>query len=121
MRPFNPFFAAPRSLTLAGNFWARPRSERRWPVQAVLYRTEQDVQVLVHSQYPEGEPRGELILVHGLEGSSHAGYARSMTYAALESGYVTHRFNLRSCGGTEALALSIIIPARPATAFRLRD
>ena len=29
-----------------------------------------------------------------------------MAYAALEAGYATHRFNLRSCGGTEALALS---------------
>lgn len=72
----------------------------------MLYRTERDVQVLAHSQHPDGEPRGELLLVHGLEGSSHAGYARSMTYAALESDYVTHRLNLRSCGGTEPLASS---------------
>jgi predicted alpha/beta-fold hydrolase len=31
---------------------------------------------------------------------------RSMAYAALEAGYVAHRFNMRSCGGTEPLALS---------------
>ncbi len=60
----------------------------------------------VDSQEPETEPRGELILVHGLEGSSEAGYARSMSYAALEAGFATHRVNLRSCGGTESLALS---------------
>jgi predicted alpha/beta-fold hydrolase len=47
-----------------------------------------------------------MILVHGLEGSSAAGYARSMSYAALQAGYATHRFNMRSCGGTENLALS---------------
>ena len=31
---------------------------------------------------------------------------RSMAHAALEAGYATHRFNMRSCGGTESLALS---------------
>jgi len=62
--------------------------------------------VLVHSQNPDGPPRGEIIFVHGLEGSSAAGYARSMSWAALEAGYATHRFNMRSCGGTETLALS---------------
>lgn len=106
MQSFDPFFKNPHLATIAGNYWARPKSERRWPVEPVLYRTEPDVQVLVHSQRPEGEACGELILVHGLEGSSDAGYARSMAYAALEAGYATHRFNFRSCGGTESLALS---------------
>ena len=106
MRPFHPFFRNPHLATLAGNFWTRPNSESRWPVLAVHYQTEPGVQVLVHTQHPGGDPHGELILVHGLEGSSEAGYARSMAYAALESGYVTHRVNLRSCGGTESLALS---------------
>jgi len=80
--------------------------DERWPVDAVLYQTEPGVKVLVHAQRPDGEARGEIIMVHGLEGSSAAGYARSMAYAALESGYATHRFNMRSCGGTENVALS---------------
>ncbi len=91
---------------MAGNFWSRPKVDQRWPVEAVIYRTEPDVEVLVHSQRPDGPARGEIILVHGLEGSSAAGYARSMCYAALEAGYATHRFNMRSCGNTENLALS---------------
>jgi predicted alpha/beta-fold hydrolase len=57
-------------------------------------------------QRPEGDPKGEVVLVHGLEGSSDAGYARSMAYAALTRGYSVVRFNMRSCGGTEHLALS---------------
>lgn len=60
--------------------------------------------MLVHEQRPEGDPKGELVLVHGLEGSSGAGYARSMAQAALEAGFAVHRFNMRSCGGTEDLA-----------------
>lgn len=64
------------------------------------------MKVLVLSQKPDGEPRGEIVLAHGLEGSSQAAYMRSMAYAALEAGYATHRMNFRSCGGSESLALS---------------
>ncbi len=106
MRPFEPFFKNPHLATIAGNFWFRPKVDQRWPVENVLYQTEPDVQVLVHSQRPDSPPRGEAILVHGLEGSSAAGYARSMSHALLEAGYTTHRFNMRSCGGTEHLSLT---------------
>jgi uncharacterized protein len=106
LRPFHPFFRNPHLATIAGNFWTRPDGGLRWPVEAVRYRTEPGVEILVHSQRPESTPRGELVLVHGLEGSSDAGYARSMSYAALEAGFGTHRLNLRSCGGTESLAPS---------------
>jgi hypothetical protein len=106
LQSFKPFFRNPHFATIAGNFWSRPDSTRRWPVRAVKYRTEPDVEILVHSQLPEGEPRAELVLVHGLEGSSNAGYARSLVCTALAAGYATHRVNLRSCGGTESLALS---------------
>jgi len=58
----------------------------------------------VHSQSPPGHLAGQLILVHGLEGSSAAGYARSLAQAALEAGYAVHRYNMRSCGGTEHLS-----------------
>jgi len=72
----------------------------------VVYQTEPDVRVLIHSQRPTGTPKGELILVHGLEGSSASGYARSMVHAALQRGWATHRFNMRGCGGADELALS---------------
>ena len=92
--------------TIAGNFWPRPESEQQWPVETVIYQTEPAVRVLVHSQRPTTDPKGELILVHGLEGSSAAGYARSMVHAALERGWVTHRFNMRGCGGSDELAVT---------------
>jgi predicted alpha/beta-fold hydrolase len=102
--PFIPFFRNPHLLTIAGNYWQRQLDEKRFPVEARYYETEPGVQVLVHSQSPVGKPAGELILVHGLEGSSAAGYARSLAQAALEAGYVVHRYNMRSCGGTEHLS-----------------
>jgi predicted alpha/beta-fold hydrolase len=106
VRPFHPFFQNPHLSTMAGNFWSRPDSTRRWPVQPLIYETEPNVKILVHTQRPDKTPRGEIVMLHGLEGSSNAGYARSLAYAALSAGYATHRMNLRSCGGTESLALS---------------
>lgn len=63
------------------------------------------MQVQVQMQMPSSPPRAEVILVHGLEGSSESGYMRSMAHAALEAGFTVHRFNMRGCGGTEALSL----------------
>ena len=65
----------------------------------VFYEPEPGVRLLVRAQFPE-RPIGELILVHGLEGSSESGYARSMAAAALEAGYAAHRYNMRGCGGS---------------------
>ncbi len=42
-------------------------------------------------------------MVHGLEGSSDAGYIRSMSQLLLENHFAVHRANMRSCGGTESL------------------
>jgi len=102
LRPFVPILKNPHLLTIAGNYWPRKLDLKRFPVDEKLYPTEPGVQVLVHSQHPQGDPRAQLILVHGLEGSSTAGYATSLAQAALQAGYAVHRFNMRSCGGTEA-------------------
>lgn len=102
MQPFVPFFRNPHLVTIAGNYWKRTLDEARFPVLPVQYQTEPTVRILVHQQQPVGEVLGELILVHGLEGSSDSGYVRSTANSALEAGYAVHRFNMRSCGGTEA-------------------
>jgi predicted alpha/beta-fold hydrolase len=104
LRPFAPFFRNPHLLTIAGNYWRRKLDQQRFPVEPRIYDTEPGVRVRVDYQAPEGEPVAHLILVHGLEGSSEAGYARSLAQAALEAGCAAHRFNMRSCGGTEHLS-----------------
>ena len=105
MTPFEPFFRNAHLATIAGNFWARPRSEDRHPPEPVTYQTEPDVSVLVQAQRTSS-PRGQFVIVHGLEGSSDSGYVRSLSHALLGAGYDVHRFNMRSCGGTLHLALS---------------
>lgn len=103
LRPFEPLIRHPDLLTIAAHFWPRPLDERRYPVERRLYRTDPETQVLVEEQLPHQPERGHLLLVHGLESSSRAPYMRSLASAALDAGYRTHRFNLRSCGGTERL------------------
>jgi hypothetical protein len=103
LRPFTPYFRNPHLLTLAGNFWKRPIDESRFPTRQVLYPGEPGTQVLVEENRPEGDPRGEVLLVHGLEGSSQSGYMVSMALALAAAGFVAHRVNMRSCGGTEHL------------------
>lgn len=61
------------------------------------------MQVLVHTQSPDRDAHAAVILVHGLEGSSEAGYLVSAANAALKAGCVVHRTNIRGCGGTEGL------------------
>ena len=71
-----------------------------------LVRTEPDTQVLVQTQSPE-HPRAEVVFVHGLEGGGDAGYIVSMAHACLSAGFVTHRFHMRTCGGTERLTQTL--------------
>lgn len=102
MAPFDPLFRNPHLQTIASHYWPRPPAEgaassRRY------FETEPGVQVLVESQRPPGECRGEIVMVHGLEGSGDAGYIRGLAAAALGAGFAAHRFHMRTCGGTERL------------------
>jgi len=99
--PFRPLFRNPHLQTILSHFWRRPDTHR-FPVLSKFYQTEPDVQVLVTSQQPES-PRGDLVMVHGLESSSAAGYIRSLAARALERGYAAHTVHMRTCGGTEHL------------------
>jgi len=105
MIPFDPLFRSPHLQTILAHYWNRPEAEI--PIERRLFRTEPDVQVLVQSQRPNGKARGEIVMVHGLEGSGEAGYIRSLSTAALGDGFAAHRFHMRTCGGTEPLCRTL--------------
>jgi hypothetical protein len=107
MRPFEPLFTNPHVLTILGNFWPRDYDETPYPLENRLVRTAEDTQVLVQTQRPLGEAAGEVVLVHGLEGSGEAGYIRSMAHTALRAGFIAHRFHMRTCGGTAHLCKTL--------------
>jgi len=103
MEPFSPLFHNPHLQSILAHFWPRPDVSADFPVERRFVRTEPGVQVLVVSQRPPGPARGEIVMVHGLEGSGDANYIRSLAAAALRSGFAAHRFHMRTCGGTEHL------------------
>ncbi|HYO80665.1 MAG TPA: alpha/beta fold hydrolase, partial [Bryobacteraceae bacterium] len=102
MPPFRPLIRNPHLLTVLGNFVRRRLDVVRFPAKPRCVETEAGVRILVHTQAPRGaKPSASLVTVHGLEGSSNAGYIRSLSQLALEHGYEVHRTNMRSCGGTD--------------------
>jgi uncharacterized protein len=103
MAPFRPLFRNPHLQTVAGHYWRRPRAEPDPPVERRLFRTEPEVQVEVLTEGPPGEAAGEIVMVHGLEGSADANYMQRLGGAAVAAGFAAHRFNMRTCGGTERL------------------
>lgn len=103
-REFKPLFANPHLATIAGNFWPREIDLTRFPATQRDYRINSTTTIRVMEHQPGSTPRGQIVFVHGLEGSADAGYIRSMAQAALERGFGVHRANLRSCGGTEHLS-----------------
>jgi len=100
---FEPFLRNPHLSTLAGNFWKRAIDESRFPTREAVYTTEPGTRVLVHENRPAGQVKAEVLIVHGLEGSSWSGYMVSLAQALCENGFASHRLNMRGCGGSEHL------------------
>lgn len=90
--------------TLAANFWPRNLDLARFPGHFDYYETEATVRVLAVRHEALAPARGNVVALHGLEGSHNSGYMLSMAAAALARGFRVHRLNMRTCGGTEHLA-----------------
>lgn len=102
-RDFRPIFKNPHLLTIVGNFWPREIDTRRFPCIRREYAVDAKTKILALEHRPDGAAFGEILFLHGLEGSANAGYIQSFAQAALERGFGVHRLNMRTCGGTESL------------------
>lgn len=100
---FQPLFRNPHLLTVAGNFWRRAIDESTFPAIRKQYRIDDKTNVVALEHQPRGDARGQIVLLHGLEGSAEAGYLASFSQEALTRGFGVHRLNMRTCGGTEDL------------------
>ncbi len=107
MRQFEPIVRNPHLLTILGNFWPRGYDFTPFPEERRLIRTDPDTRVLVLTQRPVVTAVGHVVLLHGLEGSGDSGYNRSMSWQTLNAGFITHRFHMRTCGGTEHLCKTL--------------
>jgi predicted alpha/beta-fold hydrolase len=64
-----------------------------------------DARVLAHCHWhPRPSERPTMLLLHGLEGSSHAHYMAGISDKAWAAGWNVVRLNQRNCGGTENVA-----------------
>ena len=100
---FHPIVRNPHVLTILGNYWPRKIDISRFPFKRVEYDIDPGTRIVVYEHAPRGESRGDIVFVHGLEGSADAGYIQSFSQAALLRNFSVHRTNLRTCGGTEEL------------------
>jgi hypothetical protein len=107
LKPFRPFFQHPHLATLAGNFWPREFDRSGYDSRLVEYETDPGVRILVEEDRPRGSSLGEVLLQHGLEGSSRSGYMISLSHALCTAGFTVHRVNMRGCGGSEPLSASL--------------
>ncbi len=105
LRPdFQPLFRNPHLSTIAGNFWPRTIDMKRFPAIRREYRIDNKNTVVAFEHQPAEQPsHGQIVFLHGLEGSASAGYIASFAQEALIRGFGVHRLNLRTCGGTEDL------------------
>ena len=104
IRRFNPLVRNAHLLTIVANFWPREIDTNRFPPVRQIYSTDTNTKILVLEHQPKAPSQGQLLFLHGLEGSSDAGYIKSFAQDALLRGFGVHRSNMRTCGGTESLS-----------------
>jgi uncharacterized protein len=97
-------FRNPHLATIAGNFWPREIDVHRFSATRRVYQTAEKTGILVVEHQPTVKPVGQILFLHGLEGSCEAGYIKSFAQDALVRGFGVHRSNMRTCGGTESLS-----------------
>jgi predicted alpha/beta-fold hydrolase len=101
---YRPRFTGGHVQTLYA--WAKPRRFPSLPVPVERYfDVAADARVLAHCHW-HGDPPGHptLLLLHGLEGSSHAHYIAGISDKAWAAGWNVVRLNQRNCGNTEHLS-----------------
>lgn len=102
--PFRPRFTGGHTQTLFA--WAKRRRFPRLPEpEARYFDVDTDARILGHCHWhADRHHHPTLLLLHGLEGSSHAHYICGLADKAWAAGWNVVRLNQRNCGGTESLS-----------------
>lgn len=102
--PFQPRFSSGHVQTVFA--WARSRTFARLPAPIPrFFDVAPESRVLAHCHWharPSDHPT--LLLLHGLDGSSHAHYMGGVSDKAWSAGWNVVRLNQRNCGDTEHLS-----------------
>jgi len=105
---FQPLFQSGDWQTIVARFWLARINLRKYPLETRMFDTEPGVRVQAHCHWRgQADLKGTVLIVHGLEGSSHSPYVLRMASRALDAGYQVVRLNIRNCGGTEHLSATL--------------
>jgi predicted alpha/beta-fold hydrolase len=101
---FRPLFTGGHKQTLYA--WAKRRRFPQLPAPAERhFRVDTDAEVVAHCHWQDRRrEHPTFILLHGLEGSSHAHYMAGIADKGWAAGWNVVRLNQRNCGGTEHLS-----------------
>jgi predicted alpha/beta-fold hydrolase len=101
----HPLLPGAHLQTVVPALWPAPPLAR--PVEARIVAVAPGNSIRVDLSRPPGTPRGTLLLVHGMGGSSASRYVVRTATEALARGWAIARINMRNCGGTESLATTL--------------
>ena len=90
-----------------GNYLPRPAFNIPFVTDTVEVDPADGSRVLCHAHWqpgPDMNRRLTIVMVHGLEGSSESRYMLGLTMRAWAAGCNVVRMNMRTCGGSDALA-----------------
>ena len=101
---YRPRFLGGHKQTLYA--WGRPRQFPGLPApEARVFDVAADARVLAHCHWHDRRTdHPTMVLLHGLEGSSHAHYICGISDKAWAAGWNVVRLNQRNCGSTEHLS-----------------
>ncbi|MEA2203649.1 MAG: uncharacterized protein QOE77_425 [Blastocatellia bacterium] len=107
-RPFtpHPLFTGGHAQTLAAYGWPGRTAlhPKHQSDEERLFTVAPGVRVLAHCRWQENRrDHPTMVMWHGIEGSSSAGYMLSTAGKAFLAGFNVVRMNVRNCGGTEHL------------------
>lgn len=88
-------------MTILGTQRPRRFSILNHPAERREFQTEADTHVVAYCHWQsDRQQRPTLLVIHGLEGSSDAGYVLGTASKAFAAGFNVLRCNVRGCGGT---------------------
>lgn len=88
-------------MTILGTQRPRRFSIHNHPAERREFQTEADTRVVAYCHWQSDRQKSPtLLVIHGLEGSSDAGYVLGTASKAFAAGFNVLRYNVRGCGGT---------------------
>ncbi len=96
------------TMTIFPKFWPRGEVLAGIPVEKRLFTVAPQTRILAYCHWqPAPKLATTMLLLHGLEGCHDSHYMKGLAAKGWRAGFNVIRLNQRTCGGSEALSLSL--------------